>query len=118
MSELEKGRVSHRRRPRRFSGVLRFGHLLSVWCMRKCIPDLGAIFGHMKLFLGVVFVTVGVLSFASDRYCDGAVVVHGSCTRPATFYYYPWWAVTLVAVGAVLIALWAVRREGRGRPLG
>ena len=62
-----------------------------------------------RLVLGLVFVVVGLLSFASDRYCDGTVSSHYACTNPSTYYFYPWWTIMLTAIGAVLCVLWFLR---------
>lgn len=64
-----------------------------------------------RLFLGMLLLAVGLLSFASDRYCDGTASTHFACTRPTTYYYYPWWAIVLVILGTFLVLLWWLRRR-------
>ncbi len=70
---------------------------------------------HTRLFVGLTLAIIGILSFASDRYCDGNTSVAYTCTRPATYYFYPSWAIGLVVVGAVLVGTWVLRREGGKR---
>lgn len=64
-----------------------------------------------RLFLGLASVLVGLLSFASDKYCDGSAANYYTCTRPATYYYYPWWAILLIVVGSFFVVLWFLRRK-------
>jgi hypothetical protein len=64
-----------------------------------------------ELLVGVVFVVTGLMNFNSSRYCDGNPADYFSCTNPTTYYYYDWFTVALVAVGAVLIVLWWLRHR-------
>lgn len=73
--------------------------------------DAEEIIRHGRLFLGLALTLSGLLSFSSDRYCDGNASSYYACTRPATYYYYPWWAITLTLVGSFLIVLWFLRRQ-------
>lgn len=73
--------------------------------------DVRTIVRSWRLFFGVALVIVGVLSFASDMYCDGNTSAYAVCTRPSTYYYYPWWAVFLVVMGATSVLLWYMRKE-------
>lgn len=75
--------------------------------------DIAVMFQNGRLILGTLFVIVGVLSFASDRYCDGNVSSYYACTRPSTYYYYPWWAIVLVLLGTLLLLLWWLRHTSR-----
>lgn len=77
------------------------------------MEDLARIWKHGRLFLGMVLTTLGVLSFASDRYCDGNTSAYYACTRPATYYYYPWWAILLILLGSCSIVLWFLRKKTR-----
>jgi hypothetical protein len=115
MHEMEKGRVTRRRRSRRFVGLVRWVRAFLLWSTHRIVPDIGIFFRHIRLFFGSVLVCIGLLSFASGRYCDGAVITQVSCTRPATYYYYPWWAIMMVASGTVLLALWVLHREKQAR---
>ena len=73
--------------------------------------DIDDILRNSRLFLGSVMILVGVLSFSSDRYCDGNASSYYACTRPSTYYFYPWWAIALVVVGSTLTILWFLRRQ-------
>ena len=75
------------------------------------IDDLRLVWREGRLFVGLFFVVVGIVSFASDKYCDGNTSSHYACTRPSTYYYYPWWAVTFVVVGSFFVCLWFLRRQ-------
>jgi len=75
--------------------------------------DIKLMWRHARLFVGLVFVVVGTLSFASDKYCDGTTGSHYACTRPTTYYFYPWWAILLVILGSFFIVLWFLRRKKR-----
>lgn len=75
-----------------------------------CRDDIRLGVAHIRLVVGTVLMTIGLLSFASDRYCDGTASSHYACTNPSAYYYYPWWAVGLVSVGVLLVVLWWVRR--------
>ena len=99
-----KRRVGFVKRIRRIAGaVLSFLHT-------ALYKDMVRVWKEGRLFVGLGLLIVGLLSFASDRYCDGTVSSHYACTRPTTYYYYPWWSIALVLVGAFLITLWLLRR--------
>ena len=68
---------------------------------------------HWRLVLGGVLFVGGLLSIQSGRYCDGATSDHFSCTRPATYYYYPEWLIAVILLGALLLALWWLRDRER-----
>jgi len=75
------------------------------------VGDTQDVVRHGHLFVGIASILVGVLSFASDKYCDGNAANYYTCTRPATYYYYPWWAILLIVVGSFFIVLWFLRRK-------
>jgi hypothetical protein len=75
------------------------------------VVDVEEISRHGRLFFGLALTLVGLLSFASDRYCDGNASSYYACTRPATYYYYPWWAILLIVIGSFLVVLWFLRRQ-------
>lgn len=56
----------------------------------------------LRLVFGVVFLVVGLFNFSAGRFCDGNPTSYYSCTNPATFYYFSWWAILLVIVGCLL----------------
>lgn len=66
---------------------------------------------HIELFLGAALTIVGVLSFNSDKYCDGNTVEYLSCTRPNTYYYFSGFDIALVVVGVSLILIWVVKNR-------
>ena len=73
--------------------------------------EMDEILRHARLFTGLALTVVGLLSFTSDRYCDGNASSYYACTRPATYYFYPWWAILLIVLGSFLIVLWFLRRQ-------
>ncbi len=75
--------------------------------------DLKLVWNNGRLFVGIAMSCVGILSYASSTYCDGTVSDHYSCTRPSTYYYYPWWAIALVTFGSFFIVLWFLRKKKR-----
>ncbi len=66
-----------------------------------------------ELFIGAAFTTVGLMNFQSDKFCDGNTADYLSCTRPSTYYYYDWFAITLVLIGITLLLVWHVRGKYR-----
>jgi hypothetical protein len=84
---------------------------LALWIRDGLADDLIVLAKNMRLFLGTALVLIGVLSIASDRYCDGNTSSYYACTRPSTFYYYPWWAILTITLGSFLIVLWFLRRR-------
>ncbi len=77
----------------------------------KIRDDVTYVMYNMRLFIGVALFIVGLLSFASDRYCDGNTSNYYACTRPTTYYYYPWWSVMLIIAGSFFIVLWFLRKN-------
>lgn len=73
--------------------------------------DVQDIVAHGRLFLGTALTIIGVLSFESDKYCDGNAANYYSCTRPDTYYFYPWWAILLIIAGVYFVVLWFLRRK-------
>ena len=68
-----------------------------------------------ELFLGVGLVIVGLMNFENGKNCDGNTTDYLSCTRPSTFYYFSWWEILLVLLGAFLIAFWLFGRSEKKR---
>lgn len=64
---------------------------------------------HKELFAGIGFTLVGLLSFNSDKFCDGNTADYLSCTRPSTFYYFDWLDITLIVAGVFLALIWYLR---------
>lgn len=90
--------------------VRTFSGAVASYAYRQVCSDLGLIMRHVRLFGGVACTVTGLLSFASDRYCDGSTSAYATCTRPAVYYFYPWWAVVLILIGLWSVLLWYVRR--------
>jgi hypothetical protein len=104
--------VTHGRRRRGLlGGILRFVRALFLYLRDALHDDLIDVLRNGKLFLGMLLAGIGLLSFSSDRYCDGNTSSYYACTRPSTYYYYPWWAIALVIIGSFLIVLWFLRRK-------
>ena len=64
------------------------------------------------LFLGVALTLIGLLSFKSDKFCDGNTADYLSCTRPSTFYFYSPLEISIIVVGVFLILIWMLNRRG------
>lgn len=110
MNEQMHGRKV-KRRGRFFVMVFRIAIAFFSFIKKKVTHDIVVIFENGRLFGGLLFLTVGLLSFQSDKYCDGNSSSYYACTRPATYYYYPGWATLLIVFGLFLIVLWFLRNK-------
>ncbi len=99
-----------RRRPGVARRVLRILSALGQFLADRVARDVAVVVSEVRLFLGLTLVLGGILSFRTNRYCDGNVIDMSACTRPATYYYYPFWAIVFVVLGGFLICLWYLRR--------
>lgn len=111
MKDIEHMSTPSRRPARRGQKVRRVLGAVVQLGLDYSRDDIRTVVRNGKLFLGMTFFVVGLFSFVSDRYCDGNVASYYACTRPATYYYYPWWAVILVLVGVTLVTLWFLQRR-------
>lgn len=91
----------------------------SAWFWRKfdAVWDLVArewaiLAGEGRLYLGIALTLAGVMNFEAGRFCDGNTLDSIACTRPVVYYEYPWWAVALTIVGALLLAGWWRGKSG------
>lgn len=102
----------HSRHKKPFVGFLLVGYLfeLLVTSMQK---NLGVISREADLFVGSLFLTVGLLGFNSSKFCDGNTADYLSCTRPSTFYYYSAFDMVLVVLGVSFVLFWFFKREGK-----
>lgn len=66
---------------------------------------------EIDLFLGAIFLFIGVLNWSSGKYCDGNTADYLSCTRPATYYYYGSFEIVLVVLGVLLILVWYIKNR-------
>ena len=73
--------------------------------------DVYLFFKNLYFVVGVFLLTLGLLNFRSDRYCDGNQAEYFSCTRPTTYYYYEPWAIIVIIFGVLLLTLWWLRRR-------
>jgi hypothetical protein len=64
-----------------------------------------------ELFIGVALTLVGLLSFHSDKFCDGNTADYLSCTRPSTFYFYSPLDISIVVLGVFLVLVWMRRSK-------
>lgn len=64
---------------------------------------------EIELFVGTALVLVGMLSFESDKFCDGNTADYLSCTRPSTYYYYSSLDIAVIIVGVFLVLFWVLR---------
>jgi len=109
MTEHSGPKPRGRRRRGLLRRTVRIVRALTLWGSDLLHDDFSTVWRNGRLFFGLVLSTIGLLSFASDRYCDGNTSSYYACTRPSTYYYYPWWAIILVIVGSLLIVLWFLR---------
>lgn len=83
----------------------------------RCVDWLGDQLEIMRkeseLFLGLALSISGLLSVHAGKFCDGNTADYLSCTRPSTYYYYSAFDITLVVLGAFLIALWLLSRTAK-----
>jgi len=86
---------------------------LLLFLRDKVYEDVVLITRNWRLFLGMLFTSVGLLSFSSDMYCDGNTSAYYACTRPATYYYYSSWAIFFIVLGSFLVVLWFLRGRER-----
>lgn len=75
------------------------------------LDDLRVILLHARIVCGVVLLVIGLLSFSSDRYCDGTTSAYYACTNPSAYYYYPWWTILLIVLGSILVTVWMLRQR-------
>jgi lipoprotein signal peptidase len=68
---------------------------------------------ELELFIGVILLAVGALSFNAARFCDGNTVDYLSCTRPAVYYYFSWFDITLVILGVFYLMFWYLKRHNQ-----
>lgn len=83
--------------------------------MHRAASALRHLLLETELFIGTALLAVGLLSFESDKYCDGNTADYLSCTRPSTYYYFDWLDVTLIVLGIFFILIWFLNKRERGR---
>ena len=103
--------------PNEKSGVARFFHVLWLlvdYSFNSFVDAIGAYIGIMRreasLFWGSAFVIFGLLSFQSDKFCDGNTADYLSCTRPTAYHFYGTFDKMLIVVGVFLVLIWLLRR--------
>ncbi len=112
MDEIErKGRRRTQRKRGFLSVTFRTIGALVRFLFEKMREDVAVMLINARLYIGLAFLIVGLLSFSSGKYCDGNSSSYYACTRPSTYYYYSWWATILVVVGSFFIVLWFLRRK-------
>lgn len=111
MNEHSKRGVQKRRGFVFIRLALRVAKAMLLFVRDKIYEDVELMLYHSRLFLGILLMGLGLFSFTSDRYCDGNTSSFYACTRPATYYYYPWWAIIFVLIGTVLLTLWFLRKK-------
>lgn len=95
----------------RASAVSLLGRAVS----RRFVRAVRYLLTETELFLGLALFTVGLLSFESDKYCDGNTADYLSCTRPSTFYYFDWIDISLIVIGIFLITIWVLKTQEDAR---
>lgn len=84
---------------------------VALFLRDKVRQDFNLMVTQSRLFIGIAFLCVGFLLFESGKYCDGNPSNYYACTRPSTYYYYPWWAILLVILGSFSVVLWFLRKD-------
>jgi len=99
-------------------GLKRKMNLLLDLILYFCDLLIDAFIEHVKiikrnfgLFLGMALFMIGLFGFESGKYCDGNSADYLSCTRPSTFYFYDPLHIAFLVAGAVLVAVWFLRRR-------
>ena len=64
-----------------------------------------------ELFIGVALTVVGLLSFKSDKFCDGNTADYLSCTRPSAYHFYAPLDITIIVIGVFFILIWFLNRK-------
>jgi len=67
---------------------------------------------NITLFLGLILISSGILSFRSDRYCEGNPNDYYGCVNPATYYYYSTTTIVIIVMGVLMLAFWRLRKRG------
>jgi len=111
MNEHEVKSKRRRRGPRIVRLLLQLVTAGALFFRDKIQTDFATIAAQSRLFLGIAMLSFGILLFQSDKYCDGNPSTYAACTRPSTYYYYPWWAILLVVLGSFSIVLWFLRKH-------
>ena len=70
-----------------------------------------AVVREFDLFLGNALLFIGLLSFESDKYCDGNTADYLSCTRPSTYYYFDALDIVLIVLGSTLVIAWFLKQR-------
>lgn len=70
-----------------------------------------AVVREFDLFLGNALILIGLLSFESDKYCDGNTADYLSCTRPSTYYYFDYLDIALIILGSTLVIAWFLKQR-------
>lgn len=78
--------------------------------LRGLRTNVAIIVSELTLFAGSLLLTLGLLGFESDRYCDGNTAQYLSCTRPAVYYFYDSIDKIAIALGVMLILVWWRKR--------
>lgn len=107
MEDTYTDRESHESHVRR-QGILMSG-VESVYDF--IMRSLRTIAAESSLFIGVALTLIGLLSFHSDKFCDGNSADYLSCTRPSTFYFYSPLEIAMIVLGVFLIMLWVLHRR-------
>jgi hypothetical protein len=82
-----------------------------LFLQTKIKNDAVLLFNNTRLFFGLALLLVGLFSFSSGKYCDGNSSNYYSCTRPSTYYYYPWWTIVFITLGSFFVVLWFLRKK-------
>jgi hypothetical protein len=84
--------------------------------IRKAVVDgaqetFASVVREFDLFLGNALLLIGLLSFESDKFCDGNTADYLSCTRPSTYYYFDYLDIFLIVVGSTLVIAWFLKQR-------
>lgn len=75
--------------------------------------NVAVVLSAKELFLGSALTIIGLMSFETDRFCDGNTADYLSCTRPNAYYYFDSLDIALVVLGITLILCWFIARRHR-----
>lgn len=88
---------------------------VSVHTLRAIGENIRIMRREGNLFFGAFFFLLGFFNWSSGKYCDGNTADYLSCTRPATYYYYGWFEISLIVLGVSLVLVWLVQNSKKGK---
>jgi hypothetical protein len=112
--EKHAGGVKRGRLGRGVWMVSLFAHYIYDVVLDAAAEDWKLLKRDARVFVGTLFLVIGVFGFSSGKYCDGNTADYLSCTRPSTYYYYDKLHILLIILGVFFILFWMLPK-GKGK---